>query len=832
MIQAPNSFFSDQEARKTGAWPIVIATLLPFNYKTGVDGSGVFVETVYAAPGRILVNNLGFANGSWYADPLETEVAHYPSPAVLLLDWNMLGLTWTLKWRSAMTPNLLAAAAWQTINPGDSVNLYRWYQWGFTVPGKRCWINDGEAPNDFTFYVVDDPGSSKASVVCDTHYPNDDYGWIAAVQLIGEYAIPYRDIAGRGQLICEAPADFGEIKAGEATLTLMNQQRDEQGRPAPKYSPNKSSFIFAGQDWFRRHLRLEAGYIRPGTDLKVFDKVLLFLGELRKWGPASRAVDQNGNPNPLTMDIYAKDWIAALLDTPIGLPDAAGNPQPLIYGEYQAKAEPLSGKGVGSPFKSWDFEDGRLPEDYQVSGGGTLSLNTATPLSGAQSLRSQTSGANHTALANFGAFLPINEMLALFKWRWTDIPASPVNNNLNPFRILDQNGSILIKFYVNSDGKLVAWINGAETVTDWQIALHQGVRVDVSLWVKCANPGYVCLWVAGQQVLKVDGLNLAAYQIKALQLGLATASTGENWTADIDDVRLWDHYYLNAYQVAGWPFLGISTVYNQKLVQKSTDFTVLPQYGLVQFTKMDNTGKLIEVSGDVSAMVKKNDLYHQADVIQDLVTFAGLSPYVDAVTFAAAKAASPTDRIGCRFENCTVGQAIVEITKRLLLNFHVDHGDIRLIAYQGVPPASAVLLLNESEIRELTPTVDMDQTYEAVVVKWSRYGDNPDLCYTAGIIGAKAQEIDLSYDSPVATESADLAKAKANTWLKRLRLGQELYDPIRTSWRSLRVEMGDGIQVSDQILTDGPLMTEITKKTVNLDKPFEVQLQTERFLGE
>ena len=845
MIPLGPGSFEEQEARLTGATPIALFTILPFYHKTGVAAaSGTFLETSYSDPDKILADYHGFAEGYWYSPVMTAGLGRYPSPAVVGMDYNTPGYTMTLKWRSAMTPALLAAASWQTVGLGDPVQVYAYYQWGVWWAGYRCWAQDPGDPEDNYTAWAQPTGTSDQydSYAGDTVHPFDSQAYIYLALLTGEFPVPPGDVESAGQVTSESPFDFSEIIAGDHTLILSNRHRDAQGQPAPRYSPHRDSFIFAGEtDWFRRQLRIDFGYVRPGTGGKVFDTFLLYLGQIRQWGPLPRAADEEGQLQPHTVEIYSKDWIAQALEKRVGLPDDAGNPQPLIYGEVLAEATEISGRGLGDPLKSAGFEKGSLDEldGTATSGGGVVSLNSTTPLSGIYSLRCAVSGASQQAYGVLALPLPADEYFLQMKWRFTAMPGSPANDNLTAFKFRDASGGTLVRFYVNDSGKLVAVMadDVTEKETDWSIATHDGIRADLSLWIKCGAPGTanVSLWVSGDQVLDWSDIDLTGLQVKDLVFGLVQGAAAESWTVDIDDLRLWNSYLDNAYQVFGGPFTEIKTVYVDKMVYSKSTLAKYPGDGVVAFSEMtaDVPPKRQKVSGSVMLRVVKNNLTHPVDIIEELLTEAGLDEYTDAASFASAKAATPDDLVGCCFEDSNLAEALTEIASRCLYNLYVDHGEIKIEPYQGTPPAAAELALDGAELRHIEPLTDMEDSRAGVMVKWGWFDRNPDLSYVAGDrSGGEAEEIDLTLDSPVATESEVMAKQKADALLKRLQYGKEILDPVRLSLRGARLELGDGVEISDSYLLESARIYEVFQKIVNLEPPYETSLRLARFLGE
>jgi hypothetical protein len=527
--------------------------------------------------------------------------------------------------------------------------------------------------------------------------------------------------------------------------------------------------------------------------------------------------------------------VAEALKRKIALPDSEGNPQPLFHGEYLAKAEEVSGKPLETPRRIIGFEGGNFEElDHTVSsGGGALSINSASPLTGSYSLRALINDASQSAYGQITLTVAQNEFFARFPWRWATMPGSPANDNLTCWQVLNAADGEIARFFVGDTGKLNVYAAGTSQETDWSIATHEGIRADVGLWVKTGNPGNISLWVGGDQVLEWKDVDLSGMQVKSFIFGLVQGAVAESWTVDIDNIRVYYSYLPNAFQVSGFPFTEIKSVYVDKQVYTAADMTKLPEVGAVSFAKVDDEGKPEKVSGEVMLRLVKDTISHPADVIESILAQIGMDSYIDAVTFTAAKAARPDDQIGVRLEEITAGEAIIEITSRCLYNFWVDQGVIKIKAYDGSPPASAVLSLNANELREIEPVWDMEEARNGVTVKWGWYDRNPDLFYAAGDISTgESEELDLTWNSPVASESETMAKILADLLLKRLQYGQEVMDSVKSSWRSLRVELGDGVEVEEGLLYDAALIYETVQKVVSLGPPYAVDLRLARFLGE
>jgi hypothetical protein len=130
---------------------------------------------------------------------------------------------------------------------------------------------------------------------------------------------------------------------------------------------------------------------------------------------------------------------------------------------------------------------------------------------------------------------------------------------------------------------------------------------------------------------------------------------------------------VHKYVVPGFPFSSIPSVYNNA-VEIFTGFTVTPATGEILLTGS---------SGRLRARAIKDELTHPVDVIEDILTEVGLSTYINALSFAAAKEVTLPYNIGTRFENVAAAKAIQLITQACLFFFWVDSDQIYLYAYTG-----------------------------------------------------------------------------------------------------------------------------------------------------
>ena len=841
----PSPDFLAQEARLHGATPVLWFVFLPYYFDNGIESGATFDEASYSPAYGFLADYHGFAFGSATTLVKEIVLGRYPTPAVVTWDWNTPGYTMTVEWRSAMTVAGLAMASWGAITNGGTVQIYRFYQWRITWAGYRAWSSPDGSSNSFTAFATPAGGDEWESYAAPTNHPWDNRAYLKTMLINGEYPVPRGDVQGGGQLTIEAPMDCGNLVAGDHELTLSNRHRST-GRPAGRYSPRKSSFIFATdlENLLRKNkqIRIELGYVKPGFGT-VTDTVTLYLGQIRKWGPMPASISSGGQPDPLIAQVYSKDAVAQSLERKIGLPDSEGNPQPLICGEILADAREVSGKGIGPYTKKIDYETGRLDAlDGTVStGGGALSVNSATPLDGLYSMRAEVSGATQNAYGIAGLLVAESEVMIQFPWRFTAMPAIPVNDNLTVFKVRDASGNQIIRFYIagtgdaENAGKLMCAQGATLKATDWSIATHDNIKVDMSLRIKCGNPGNVALWVSGDQIFEWNDINLTGVQFKDILLGLIQGSTAETWMVDVGSIRFWNWAPLNAFQLPGYPFMEIKSIYVDKQLYSKSTITKYPEYGAVSFTEVDPDDGVtpVIISGEIKLRVVKDTVVHRVDQIEAILAAVGLDSIINAISFAACKAAVPDHNGGVWFENISAAEAIAEITRRCLYNFHNQAGELKLIPYLGIPPVSSVISLNQSELRQIEPMMDMDDSRPGVVGKWGWFDRNPTLTYTAGDASdGEAEEIDFTTGSPVFTEDGAMVKTICDLLLKRISMGMEILDPVRVSLRSARLELGDGVEVYNDYHQDTTQILTMMQKVINCEPPYETNLRLVNFLGE
>lgn len=878
MIPSPSTDYTDQEALLLGATPAVRATFLPHLWPNGVDADGTFAHCSYVAPDRIQADYEGFSGGSWTSEVLTSNLQIPTSPAVITWDWNYLGFDALLYWRAATNTTDLAAAAWVLVNQGDTLDILPFYQFKLTLEGYRCWTANsvGEA-NDFTAYAVPAAGNALDSYAAPVNVPGDVLTYIEALQLLGEFAV-VSDIERAGTVTMEAPVDCSDLVAGAHDgLTLNNRQgsftwngTNYVWTPAPLYSPNKSSFLFAGRpDWYGNgasgdgtQLRIELGWNLGGFlgapffggplfQQQYTEFITLFLGKIDKWGPVTREVDQDGVQSPNTVEVAAKDYILDCLQKRICLPAADGTPQPLTMGEYLCKADPIFGWSPAPLLKSAYFAEGNYNElDHVVAlGGGVFSLIAPGPTA-TRAFQTQTTGANQSAYGTIS--LPYSgELFATGTMTFAAVPVTIANLNMTFMQAIDTTGAADFAISVDNTGALYSSLGGQ---SQFNVLPYIGVPLSFALWLSPTNPGYACLWINGDEVLTYRS-NLSGNHPIEFRFGADTAGIAENWTIQFENIEIRSKYYFDAFRVTGAPFTGIGPVYIDNVAQPDSKsvgsyvqtLTRYPEYGMVQFTSTDPEFK---PTGDVLLRVIENaGGRHALYMLETLIGLAGLTSLINTAALAAAYLAVPNDIIHARFEGggnekfglkdfaslgITVGECIKEICSRMLYWFFSDSGEIKIVPYTGIAPTSPAMAFIASNMHAANQNFDLGKSSAFVSVIYGWYKRNPTLFYLAGdaTAGAQGTGLDFSVESPVFCESLPVVKAKADLLLIFLS-AQERIDPVKTKrLQAARLELMEVISVDDALLNDVLKNYRVSRKEVVLDPPREVALQPISYLGE
>ncbi|MBI4643097.1 MAG: hypothetical protein HY743_05065 [Deltaproteobacteria bacterium] len=426
-------------------------------------------------------------------------------------------------------------------------------------------------------------------------------------------------------------------------------------------------------------------------------------------------------------------------------------------------------------------------------------------------------------------------------------------------------GTEQIQLYVGSDFRVHAKnAAGSWKETDWYINQDQGVWLRVSLGLLGANPGVLKLWVNGNEALTWDG-DWSGYNLKGAFAGPHLAAA-EAWEIHTDVWKIFPTFYPQLYRLPGGPYESIGTVYSDGAIKIEKPLTLPPSAspattplvgqnwgtryvgGTVQsnalsnMTKVPAEGAVIfndqanPVSGTLFFRARKNNLVHPADQVQEIVAAVGKDGKIDSPSFAAAKATTPDDTLGCYFEDVAAGDAIRAIVSRCLFLFFMSGNQIKFKAYTGAAPSTYEMTLTEADLVGLEPATDMEGMKNYIAAKWAWYERNHRLYYVAkdsqsiAFIGKYDTELDFSWGGEVGSDHAGMAKDKADKFLTRAKGARERL--LWSGFRNLmRLEIGDGVLV-DSPHMGPPVIYPIMGMTIRMDPPRGVDLRLVRFLGE
>lgn len=859
MITPPNEYFLTEEARRHGAEPRFLFTITPHYFLTGVSAGGTHSDTSFVSPDRIQVD--WAANpASWTSAVQVATVGSYP--AAFTPSWTLTypGYDAVVEFRTGATQAECEAAGWSTIIAGTEYDLYQYYQWRITWTGFRCWVFDTEPEMDARgLWAVDSAPDPFLSYASDS---SGIYSYIESAKFTGEFPLDQADILDAGELALEAPLDFSELVSADHTLTLQNTSH--------RYSPGHADFIFQGEaNWYKKQLKIEFGYRRPGTRETV-DSVTLYQGVITRWGPVSREISPDGQLEPHTVEIYSRDYIATLLDKKIGTPDDTGDPQPLVYGEVLLQADELGDKTIAPIVDSAYFEDGTTDEltDIQETGTGALTVISTDPYAGSYCLRSHIEAPDDVAQGAITLTAGSGSILFSCWIKFSTVPDVP-SDGYNYFAaIQDTLGNNVLSLWIRDDYKVWGRRGAELKESSWYVDQDVGVwkRLSIGISNDSATGGFCKVWLDGEEVLTWDE-DWDSYSFLAAVVGLFNDNGpgGETWEIDFDSLEVYPTWYPRIYQIRGFPYQEIKTVYidgaskventakgvvtrlTKGRAVPSTEATLDAEMGTVAFTDLSQT-----ISGTVMIKAKKNTTTHPVDIIEALLTEAGADGLIEAGTFAAAKAYFPDDSIGAYFEETTVGDAIKEIASRCLLNVYMDQGLIKLDAYTGELPPEVVATydtfiydlfgywegdsFSESELIRANESVIMEDVFTRITTRWGWYDRNHRLRYVTEdalaieYLGEFEAELDYSVGQPVVSENSNMAKDKADRLLKRLKGGRSEVD-VSGSFRLARVELGDAVRL------DVPYLRAATDywvvgKTLRMNAPYGVDIRLVKFLGE
>jgi len=262
-----------------------------------------------------------------------------------------------------------------------------------------------------------------------------------------------------------------------------------------------------------------------------------------------------------------------------------------------------------------------------------------------------------------------------------------------------------------------------------------------------------------------------------------------------------------------------------------SNYETVPAYGIANYLDISDMP-----SGSVLIEATKNTIIHPVDIIEGILTEVGLDDRIDAANFAAAKAALPDDVLGCWFDGAPASQAIAAVNEKALLDIVENQGEIKLLPYTGAPPAVSVLTLSRSNCFAMETASDMTALQTVVNARWGWYSENALLYYRAqdpdmiAVVGEQIREVDFSYGQAVMSGDADMAAAKADLLLTRMKGPREIF--TCSGFLDLaRVEIGDGVTVSNDQFNDVDMVYEVFGKSINCTTKV-VTLTIVRFLGE
>jgi hypothetical protein len=818
MITASAAFLALEAAAQGGlAIPIYLAAISPWLLPTGV-ADGTFTDCVYVAPEKIQVNG-DTLTAVWESDDLESDFEYYPR------SWPV---TWTpeltgyyisaAQYKTADSQAALAAAAYQTMGPGDTLSLYRWYKLKVTFTGYNSLATDSGTPDRQA--QASDSGTGLGVAIDGT----GEASYVDLLRLTGDHLVKKANIESCGEITLQEPRDFEDLVSGDHTLRVMD--------PDGLYNPDSTDFIYYGQDWYGRTIKVLFGYQTPGTGQVEFLTDPLFEGKVINWSVTEPS--ENGVPRA---EIYARDWMAELLKTPLGKPDSDGNPAPVLHGTVLKEAQRAYDIYPAAPAGQQNFEKGSLKNiPYEELGGGSVTLNSATPMFGSYSCVTAVDGANQTArLRFFPAYPSSSEFLIRGGLRINSMPDPPGDKLTTIMSLAGDN----FKVAVDADTRLHVYYAAAWHETDTYIGAYVGVRIRFALGLLAANPGYFRFMWQGDEILgESEDLSSLTAATAGAWLGPVTGGTAEIWEIEWDNEEHWPNFAPLLYRIPGYPFLAMETVYQDGLKINtsiprasrvaSAEYLTNMNYGTIEFPWADWSANPPRES--IMARVKKDEIVHPVDDCQSLINLLGLGSRVNAASFAAAKAEFPNDRVGCDFEDTTYGAALRALVSSCLLFLAMDRGQFFCRAYTGDPPTGPVLDLTETLVKgaedESWPFT-MDEIIAKVTAKWG-WERNSDLYYEAvdadiqAQVGEERQEdLDLTWGQPVASDT-DLARQKADIWLKRLKGCLQTVE-CTAFLKAMRLELGD-------VVSRRGINYRIGRK--QLDGGSGVGLTLERYAGE
>jgi hypothetical protein len=835
MIPSPNSYYTDEEAKAAGADLRVVYTIHPFYFSAGMVG-GSFINTHLVGGVRVQLDD-GAESGSWTSDPLLNRSALWPTSVVFFWESASPGFDMVVEYRTAGSVDELLLADWTVMEMYDEILIDHYYQWRVSWQVIRSFFFDTEQPDDpAQAYFLDtfDPDDPYIS------YMTDGTGsavYLTDMTLVGEYAIPPGDVKSSGELTLACPKDFSDLTSGDHSLTLINR--------GGVYSPGNPAFIFADEGfWYLKGIRVETGYLRPGT--RIIDRVTIFDGLIMGWGPVTHAIDSNGKMQENTVEIRARDRIAYLLQKTIGTPASDGTPQPVVFGDLFKEATQLTDKMVGDTARSANFDGDNLYEldNTTTSGTATITLNHDNPYTGLGCCRLQASGAAASAV---GIIDLVQEAHSFLFTGMVCFTAYPVTTPSARLLAITGTGSTLY-LIATPTGRVILQLNGSSYDTSWFIDDLPGIYRRLSVGIYGGTSGVLKVWVDGSEVYSSTG-NYSSLIWRYISIDLTIGAYTQDWTVDWDALQVYNSFLPHLYQLSGFPFEDITQVMVDGSIRLdktqsgatvsriiagrnpgASAITLYPEEGVVSFDPANPPG------GTVTFRARANAITHPVDMLSALITLAGAASFIDTANFASVKESLPNDAVYGYFDNVAAGDAIKEITSRCLIGVYMDQGKIKLQAYDGTPPSSYVRAIGTSEAPSVIEEVRMEELRTKVTGKFGNYEQNRKLYYEANntqgqaFLGTQQLDMDFAWGASVVSESQAMVKEKVDAMLKRLG-AQDILQVTGRLFRFVRLEIGDTVQINIPLLRTGVVYRVFTK-TLYLNPPFGVDLELVRFLGE
>jgi len=839
--------FLNEENRKIGTNPFFRFTVYPNYFRNGIgEGLGTPVACSFVSPDRIQVD-ANVDTATWFSDVLTANVFDFPASVTITWVSDFPGYAGLVEFRTAETEVALASSVWNTIESGDVISLQLYYQWRITFIPDRSWAFDtlGEAEtNDSSAWALDaeDNTDSYQSYAAVSSFEGL-LTYIENVLLSGELRFPAQDILDGGSLSLPVSTDFSSLISGDHTMQLLNRNN--------QYSSRHANFIFAGEnDWQRKNIKIEFGFTIPSGEEVVLGQPI-YVGNILKWGPVPLSVSRDSYESG-EVEIYSRDAISLLMDQKIGTSGDDGTPNPVVCGRILREATKLGDNSLDAPVKDIDYEGSILDElsSVDLSGANNLiELSTLDPYEGLKCLRAY---AESSGYARGWIDLPTTSDNVLFKTKikFVLLPSTPAAFNM-AFLEVRVSGSGFILLEVDSDYRVYLNYNGTRNETDWYVNRNQDIWSDLTIGIYGKNPGVIRVSLSGDQVINYDGVDLTSLAvIQKIGLGISLASANV-WEIHFDNSELYPIFYPEAYYVPGAPYNDIGSVYVDGVVKVEktkngivqtysggkavdpVDLTKIPAQGLVVFGDLANPP-----SGSVFLMMDKDTNVHPVDDIEVVLTAGGRDNLIDAASFAAAKAARPNDSIGCYFENMSMADAVLAISKRALLNVIIAEGKVKLLPYDGAAPPSYDWIMDRSVCAGLSASNDSETKKNKVNTKWGQYDTNSRLFHAAkdqpsiDKIGVFEDDLDFSWGNEVGSDNGDMARNRADCLLNRLKGSLVLYEDLKAlAWKFIRAEIGDTAQVNIPYF-GVPEIFRVVGKDVTMTPPYELKLSLALYPGE